>query len=89
MHCHQFERSYSRRKFLSKTSLGLGAAALASIVDPVSLIAGTVPEDDVKGALDGLHFAPRVKRVIYLFQSGGPSQLELYDYKKNAIRSSR
>src|ERR1700741_5355198 len=36
----------------------------------------------VKGALPGLpHFPPKAKRVIYLFQSGGPSQMELFDYK--------
>ena len=76
MHCHNYEKNYTRRSFLSKTSMGFGAAALASIVDPTSLIAG--PDD---GVLGGVHFAPRVKRVIYLFQSGGPSQHELYDYK--------
>ena len=76
MHCHNYEKNYTRRSFLSKTTLGFGAAALASLVDPRSLIAG--PDD---GALGGLHFAPKVKRVIYLFQSGGPSQHELYDYK--------
>ena len=40
--------------------------------------------------LPGLpHFAPKAKRVIYLFQSGGPSQIELFDYKPRAGRLSR
>ena len=64
----------SRRHFLARTSLGLGAAALASLGMPETVLAST-------GALPGVHFAPRAKRVIYLFQSGGPSQLELLDPK--------
>ncbi len=64
----------SRRRFLARTSLGLGAAALHSLGLGGNL-AGAA------GVMPGLHFAPRVKRVIYLFQSGGPSQLELLDPK--------
>ena len=63
----------TRRHFFSRTSTGLGAAALASLLSS-DLRAGT--------GLPGLpHFAPRAKRVIYLFQHGGPSQLDLFDYK--------
>jgi hypothetical protein len=54
----------------------LGAAALASLLDPRLVFA-----DPQKGILGSPHFAPRVRRVIYLFQSGGPSQLDLFDYK--------
>ncbi len=75
-HCQNFTPNYSRRDFLSKTSLGLGAAALASLIGPRELLAG--PDTGVLGTL---HFAPKAKRVIYLFQSGGPSQLDLYDHK--------
>ena len=85
MHCNNYEKNYTRRSFLSKTTLGLGATALASIVDPSSLVAAPRIDDPVQGALGGLHFAPRVKRVIYLFQSGGPSQHELYDYKQTLM----
>lgn len=69
-----------RRHFLTKTSLGLGSAALASLLTPSYLFgkssgaSGTLPGP-------GLDFAPKAKRVIYLFQSGGPSQMELFDYK--------
>ena len=90
MHCNNFEKNYSRRKFLTQTSLGLGAAAFASILNPGSLVARTAPDvpvlDPDGGALGGLHFAPKVKRVIYLFQSGGPSHLELYDYKQELVK---
>lgn len=76
--CHQYKKQYSRREFLNTTSLGLGAAALGSLLQSASLPA--VP-DPGNGMLQQLHFAPRAKRVIYLFQSGGPSQMDLYDHK--------
>lgn len=69
-----------RRDFLTKTSLGLGSIALSSLLGP-SKIFGQPAGNGSGGILDQLHFAPRAKRVIYLFQSGGPSQLELFDYK--------
>jgi len=77
----------TRRHFLSATSLGLGAAALSSLLNPLSSLAGQgggvapIPGADGGGALGTYHIPPRAKRVIYLFQSGGPSQLELFDYK--------
>ncbi|MET7258209.1 DUF1501 domain-containing protein [Dyadobacter fermentans] len=80
-HVHE---QLSRRNFLSKTSLGLGAAAMASLLNADNSLAKKVGE---KGAeVAGLpighpHFPPKAKRVIYLFQSGAPSQLELFDYK--------
>ena len=79
MHCNQYEAQYSRRDFLTRTSLGLGATALASLLSPQSLWASDT--DESKGVLVTPHFTPKVKRVIYLFQSGGPSHLDLYDYK--------
>ncbi|HXE81017.1 MAG TPA: DUF1501 domain-containing protein [Vicinamibacterales bacterium] len=70
----------TRRHFLSRTSLGLGATALASLLDPLLLAAGESGGADGP-ALLAPHFPPRIRRVIYLFQSGGPSQLELFDHK--------
>jgi hypothetical protein len=70
----------TRRHFLSSMSLGVGSAALASLLDPAMLAAGEVPAADGP-ILAARHFVPRAKRVIYLFQSGGPSQLELFDHK--------
>ncbi len=67
----------SRRKFLSQFGQGLGAIALGSMLNPSNAHA-TTPSD---GVIEKLDFAPKAKRVIYLFQSGGPSQMDLYDYK--------
>jgi hypothetical protein len=67
----------TRRYFFGRTALGLGGAALASLLDP-KLLAGA----EAHGGLPGFpNFAPKAKRVIYLFQSGAPSQLDLFDYK--------
>jgi hypothetical protein len=66
----------TRRHFFSRTATGLGVAALSQ------LLGATEPK-----GLPGLpHFAPKAKRVIYLFQSGGPSQIELFDYKPKLVQ---
>ncbi|MEO1259407.1 MAG: DUF1501 domain-containing protein [Bacteroidota bacterium] len=81
----------NRRNFLSKTSVGIGTAALASLFG-LSFFnkskSGIISPANggVKGILDAPHFAPKAKRVIYLFQSGGPSQLDLFDYKPTLIK---
>ena len=68
----------NRRRFLSKLSLGIGSVALGSLLIPDLFGGGT--EEDLP--MTGLpHFAPRAKRIIYLFQNGAPSQLDLFDYK--------
>lgn len=64
----------TRRSFLIRTSAGLGSAALASLLNPQLFAAQS-------GALDNPHFAAKAKRVIYLFMSGGPSHIDLLDYK--------
>ncbi len=71
----------TRRHFFSRGSTGIGIAALASLLDTDLLRAA--PDRDAKtGGLLGLpHFAPKAKRVIFLHQSGGPSQMDLFDYK--------
>lgn len=65
-------QDHNRRHFLRRAVGGLGAAALASLQSPSE--AGAV-------RLGRPHHTPRAKRVIYLFQSGAPSQLETFDYK--------
>lgn len=65
-----------RRSFLEKTSLGLGAVALGALLGDRAQGAS-----DTKGVLAEHHFPPKAKRVIYLFMSGGPSQLDLFDPK--------
>jgi hypothetical protein len=75
------ERSLNinRRKFLSRLSIGLGSAALGSLLIP-DLFSGS-GETATNSALGLPHLAPKAKRVIYLFQNGAPSQLETFDYK--------
>lgn len=69
----------NRRKFLSQLSIGLGSAALGSLLIP-DLFTSSAGSESM--ALTGIpHFAPKAKRVIYLFQNGAPSQLESFDYK--------
>jgi hypothetical protein len=72
--------NHNRRKFLSKVSLGIGSLALGSLLIP-DLFSGRNRLDE-EAIFDALpHFAPKAKRVIYLFQNGAPSQLESFDYK--------
>ncbi|MCU0338736.1 MAG: DUF1501 domain-containing protein [Spirosomaceae bacterium] len=90
LHNADFEklhRQLDRRQFLTKTSLGLGAAALGTLLGAKHLL-GASPqkaasteslEEEVLRALP--HIAPKAKRVVYLFMSGGPSQFETWDYK--------
>jgi hypothetical protein len=68
----------NRRKFLTKMSLGIGGLALGSLITP-GLFEGKTEEELFSKVLP--HFAPKAKRVIYLFQNGAPSQLDLFDYK--------
>ena len=77
MLCTGYESSnlLSRRDCLNRIGLGLGGIALSD------LLTGTAQAESSRGVLGGPHFAPKAKRVIYLFQSGGPSQLDLYDHK--------
>lgn len=67
----------NRRKFLSQFGMGLGAVALADML-PAEARAAQAPD---RGVLGRPHFAPKAKRVIYLFMSGGPSQIDLLDHK--------
>ncbi|MSU50284.1 MAG: DUF1501 domain-containing protein, partial [Opitutus sp.] len=89
MSCHQYEGVHSRREFLAKAGLGMGAVAMAQLfraegfaANPISpSLPLSVPQSPT-GGLPGLpHFAPKAKRVICLFQSGGPSHLDLFDEK--------
>jgi len=63
-----------RRQFLNRFGMGLGGLALADLMTPAAAQAAT-------GALEASHHPPRAKRIIYLFQAGAPSQIDLFDYK--------
>ncbi|MEB2781216.1 DUF1501 domain-containing protein [Algoriphagus persicinus] len=71
--------NHNRRKFLSRLSLGVGSIALGSLLVPDLFSGRSEAEEAMMNALP--HFAPKAKRVIYLFQNGAPSQLESFDYK--------
>lgn len=76
--------NHNRRKFLSRLSLGVGSLALGSLLVPDLFSGKSEAEDAMMNALP--HFAPKAKRVIYLFQNGAPSQLESFDYKPELIK---
>ena len=74
----------TRRQFFGRSAAGIGTAALASLMNP-RLFAGTSAAGAaqpamMRGALDALHHAPKARRVIYLFMSGGPSHIDTFDY---------
>lgn len=77
----KIQDAINRRVFLKRSGAGLGAAALSSLLGRVAL-AGEGGGAEKIGGLAGLpHFAPKAKRIIYLHQSGAPSQMDLFDYK--------
>ncbi len=81
MACQEFDAwtRLSRRECLNRVGVGLGGIALAELLQGAR---PAVAESSAShGILGGPHFPPKAKRVIYLFQSGGPSQLDLYDPK--------
>jgi hypothetical protein len=75
--CH-CDDALTRRNFLTRGAAGLGGVALASLFNQRTLAS--------PGVLNGLHHPARAKRVIYLFMSGGPSQMDLFDYKETLQR---
>ena len=76
---NKYRLNLSRRKFLATAGLGLGTIGLGSLLTP-GLFSGA-GSDDAPFAAGLPNFAPKAKRVIYLFQNGAPSQLESFDYK--------
>lgn len=77
---HQF--NITRRHFFGKLSAGIGGAALGSLLIP-DLFSGSGESAMATGIP---HFAPKAKRIIYLFQNGAPSQLETFDYKPTLVK---
>lgn len=72
---HEIELMQTRRQLFGKAALGVGTAAMAGLMGPENLLASASQPSS------GLHHKPKAKRVIYLFMSGGPSHLDLWDYK--------
>jgi hypothetical protein len=80
----EFDLHLTRRQLFGLGAKGIGVAALASLFkqDGFAFGENEANRDPKTGGLIGLpHFAPKVKRVIFLHQSGGPSQFETFDYK--------
>ncbi len=73
-------RLLTRRTLLGQGARGLGALALGTLTQGNALASSLAPRGAV-GVPDLPHFAPRAKRLIYLFMSGGPSHIDLFDYK--------
>lgn len=75
----EYELLQTRRQFFSRSAKGIGAVALASLLNPKLFASQQRLGDD--GVMKAFHHEPKAKRVIYLFMSGAPSQLETFDYK--------
>src|SRR5712691_9135876 len=73
-----FTQRTTRRHFFGRAGSVVGLAALSALLEREGLAAPQAVATEHKLAP---HFAPKAKRVIYLFQSGGPSHLELFDHK--------
>src|SRR5688572_2303000 len=74
----EHQLNVNRRHFLGKLAVGVGSAALGSLLIPELFSSG----QETTAAQTGIaHFAPKAKRIIYLHQNGAPSQLESFDYK--------
>src|SRR5258707_1213015 len=81
---NQYRQLQTRRQFFGRTATGIGIAALASLLDSEK---GRADEMTPRaGILRTLHHAAKAKRVIYLFMSGGPSHIDLLDYKPELRR---
>ena len=84
----RFRREICRRTFLARAGTSVGALALATLSEPdlrtrgdTAAPAASPVDGPWPGVVRPLHFAPRAKRVIYLYMAGGPSHLETFDYK--------
>src|SRR5437868_472133 len=77
--CQHVNFAMNRRDFFSRFAMGLGGVALGNLLQGSSSAAD--PRNPFAGILDKPHFAPKAKRIIYLFMAGGPSQHDLFDYK--------
>ena len=79
--------SVTRRHFFGRAAAGVGGVALASLLGPTASAAPPAP--GLEGVLGGTHFALKAKRIIYLFQSGGSAQLDLFDHKPLLPKNER
>lgn len=83
----EWELALTRRQLFGKTATGIGVAALASLLNPEAFAAGIAGHaPGFNGLLTGPQMPQTAKRVIYLFQSGAPSHIDLFDYKPQMMK---
>jgi hypothetical protein len=80
------ELMLTRRQLFGLASKGIGLGALASLLNSTLWAAPQAAQDHAAGLPSLPHFPPKAKRVIFLHQSGGPSQIDLFDYKPALLR---
>jgi hypothetical protein len=78
-------RTITRRHLFGQCAMGLGSIALASLLGESARAGGASASPAGASLLGRAHHRPRAKNVIYLFMAGGPSQLELFDYKPKLV----
>jgi len=78
MNLDHLNQLLTRRQFFGRTTTGIGTLALASLLREAS---GATEAVESRGIVKHFDYAPRARRVIFLFQSGGPSQMDLFDPK--------
>ena len=78
---HDFALQLNRRTFLGRGAAGLGLVAMNSLINPRLFAAAQAVNMTSKGVVNPLDFPAKAKRVIFLYQAGGPSHLETFDYK--------
>ena len=81
----QLQAAMTRRAFFGKMAQGIGIGALGTMLNP-GLLAGNSTNHASSAGNTLPHFAPKAKRVIYLFQNGAPSHVDLFDYKPELER---
>lgn len=81
----EYKRLVTRRHFFKDCGIGLGSVALASLLDQTAFSQSGSPSKNPLAPKQP-HFKAKAKRVIYLFQAGAPSQLDLFDYKPELVK---
>ena len=79
MQHHLMSSGISRRNFLQRAGLGCGSLALTELLHQQGILAAPASRNPLAGQAS--HFAPRARAVIWLFQTGSPSQVDTFDYK--------
>src|SRR5947208_16379158 len=84
----QIRAAMTRRQFFRRSTAGIaiGIPALATLLSADGFAADTATDPKTGGLVGLPHFPPKAKRVIFLHQSGAPSQMELFDYKPDLVK---